>query len=485
MSQQPDPATEFSRPGEPASRSRKRDRATDNDDGSQESPTKHSRTHSTTSDSSRRFGSAIADALAANYLGRRCWHCAAPAPQLAHVVPKNDNNLADLWQLGLVGFAKHGNVANAIHLCPSCHQHYDDRYHPNLVIAPSALAYFFAVEQAWQNEFPHTRAPRIPPSATAYHVYCLEHEVPGYVEMMRDETKGGLFTAYMDEYFLPTRGVQPPLQYTLTQQWHGDPMASIYRAIQAAVHIAWPRNLPPNLKEDLLQLHRLYEEGNKLMRQLVSEDKGDASGAGPTGPVDVDAGSTSKLASESIGLGHHSSGAQQPTSHVQPQNTHHQRQHNLSNALSLGRPPSPPLSSPRKRRAVHAREFAYQHVPTQESVRDTFTGQLQHCSRITVIERIHSFLDCLELARVHAEHDAGVGASENCPSPGRIDSPTMDDILPDIQDTPAEEETQIPITGAVSKEAGVLGRRKSWLWRWGPHTSSADAMERWKTLYAW
>jgi len=137
---------------------------------------------------------------------------------------------------------------NVLHLCATCHEEFDDKFHPNLVILLKHLNFFFDWEERWQSEFdPLDPRNRTAPTAETYQRHC-ESLIRGEGIL---EDKGGFYVAYMDLDFLPPLPPgYPPLPNYGEYQWHGDPGAMVFHAIQAAVRMAGLDLLPEVVKDD-------------------------------------------------------------------------------------------------------------------------------------------------------------------------------------------------------------------------------------------
>jgi hypothetical protein len=250
------------------------------------SPEKRSRASSSQSGftrGSRQFGTATFNQLKDLYT-EACWHCSNRSVDLhkAHVFPRNDDNFDLVRSVGLLNLNAHGDFANAMFLCSLCHTAYDHVYKPSLVIVPKHLDYFFDVEQAWQTEAIDHVTIRDAPNAETYFDYCQSF-VDREGGRLLSRQQGGLYVAYLDEYIFPTRDVVQPTYAVFDLQWHGDPMAIVYRAIQTVSRIALPAHLPRQVKRQLMRLSILYDEGNDLIlrrrdQQETSLDTHDEAG---------------------------------------------------------------------------------------------------------------------------------------------------------------------------------------------------------------
>ncbi|KAF2248602.1 hypothetical protein BU26DRAFT_565985 [Trematosphaeria pertusa] len=229
------------------------------------------------SDSARDFGSNVGAQLALIYHGRHCWVCKAQFQiEKAHVFPKMDISLFALKADGLLGLKARNEASNAIHLCKCCHGAWDDMYNPLLLIVPTYLHYFVAIEKQWQDACMSSdaaaAAPRMAPSAETYFDYC--HTLDQRSDGIPDHGRGGLYTAYIVENYFPLPDRLDKRGWH--DHWHGDPSAMIRRAIIAATKIRVPEAPPEGLRATLRQLKELdilYEAGNEMWEGILNQQQ--------------------------------------------------------------------------------------------------------------------------------------------------------------------------------------------------------------------
>lgn len=256
-----EPSDLFAVPALPSRRPGKRPVTSDTDaDADRASSSKRSRQ----SQNSSNFGSKVKERLTALY-GEQCWHCAGLLPQMSHVFTKADGEFAACQRLGLVALGARSDSDNALSLCSSCHYAFDNS--PLFIITPFDLDFFLDREQRWQAEYARSPCARIPPTAADYADHCFRRHSSHYTQTGGNARVGGLYNCYMATYFLATWGaqsVQEPLLHV--RQWHGDPLAIIWRARKAIHEQA---AMPPHLvavKLKLMQLEMSYDVGNELLR---------------------------------------------------------------------------------------------------------------------------------------------------------------------------------------------------------------------------
>lgn len=237
----------------PPSKSRKRSA---DDTSSQQSSNRRSK-----SDTSA-FSRGSARAYLTNFYGsEKCFHCEATQVQLAHIFAVVDTNFADCRILGFTGLRSKGDFLNALWLCASCHTAYDKQWKPQLVIVPCDLDFFEQYEILCQNNMRTHNQPRRPPTVDEYERSCGEG--------------AGLYICYTDENFLsPHTQIEPQ-----PKRCHADPMAILYRAMNAAVQIIHPLGLPRKIHTRLCKLQALFAKGNILQARIH-----DSTETGPSMP---------------------------------------------------------------------------------------------------------------------------------------------------------------------------------------------------------
>ncbi|KAM5447629.1 hypothetical protein MaudCBS49596_005888 [Microsporum audouinii] len=188
--------------------------------------------------------------------GPNCWACNTRQPQICHVVAQQDTQI-EVWEkAGLFNFA-YKSVANAIPLCPSCHVQFDLAIDPGYIFFPADLHFFINFELEDRERRRLTAESGFPvkrqvPTAKDY----KDHQIRN--GSISPEDVGGLYRRVFLKNFLHD-GMFPSIIPTLTTPkcWHGDPMASLRRAIAA---LGSPRIyvINPETRSSLEQLRDLY-----------------------------------------------------------------------------------------------------------------------------------------------------------------------------------------------------------------------------------
>ncbi|KAF2241498.1 hypothetical protein BU26DRAFT_525025 [Trematosphaeria pertusa] len=429
------------------------------------------------SQSGRSFSSQTREHLKRLY-HKQCWFCQAPGKlACCHVVPRQDQaNFRSLRRLGLVNLQAASDTENALYLCGSCHPQYDDQFCPQLVIVPKHLDYFFTAELLWQADFPKTGQARVPPTPATYLSHCEEqHSEPGMLQAI-----GGLYKAYMDVNFLPPSS--NPL-HACERQWHGDPMAIVYRAIQAAYRIVQPTHFPADVRTSILQLHALYEKGNALLRQDAQLERHTSSSAGAAqGFGHSDAENYPRPpAPNSSTPGSHApqSGGQPPPPFGCPPAHSFAREASHSHSHLVSPPPtaSPGASRKRKRddtadvNPVAERPAKRQSLPTL-SAAVLKEHQLAQCETTGMLQ---SFLEVN--ARRNDNNDP-----TNPAFPSGDADPKVDDGSEPCPADGADGKSSL-LTNSSSARSNSSTFAKECIWRWsGPGGTSASNIERWKGL---
>ncbi|KAF2106074.1 hypothetical protein BDV96DRAFT_607727 [Lophiotrema nucula] len=261
--------------------------------------------------------------------GTRCWHCLdGYLPHAAHVLEQQASDafpkLRARKLLNLEGLHK---IENALLLCPQCHACLDHSI-PYLIVVPADLGFFVQAEERWQAEL---AGGRFAPATGMYTDHCQkkfpEHYEPGALPV------GGLYACYMTEYFLGHMGrdvSDHPL--VSMRQWHGDPLAMIYRAKCALAtnpdSDVRVKEALMNVKEQMNHLDSLYDKGDWALLKLQGStlpppppDRGGTSDAGPDtdfagsqdsrfAPSPARPGNTGPSSSPSSATGPNNSGSQ-------------------------------------------------------------------------------------------------------------------------------------------------------------------------------
>ncbi|KAF2245051.1 hypothetical protein BU26DRAFT_553602 [Trematosphaeria pertusa] len=302
------------------------------------------------SQSARSFQSDVGDNLAAMYHGRVCWVCGLKIyVEKAHVFPKADPNLHRLRALGLLSLPSYRDTDNALHLCGGCHAAWDDEHRPGILIVPTYLDYFFAAEEKWQAACISTNKSRPAPTTAAYFQYCVSRDPRP--DQIADSTRGGLYTCYLVEAFLPCSETRSHQEL----HWHGDPMAMMRRALVAATKIVWPPEyVPYELLGRLRELDMLYFKGNRLQRQILEQQPSMAPPPppppAPTRDPNERSGPDSRPAPNAHPE-HDASAGAPPSSSAFPASSGTQQHGAELPTDGPERPPSPPLTmTPRRRK---------------------------------------------------------------------------------------------------------------------------------------
>ncbi|OAL28652.1 hypothetical protein AYO20_09376 [Fonsecaea nubica] len=139
----------------------------------------------------------------------KCWHCGRAAPDIAHVISKKDNSLADFQSFsdyaasGLLTFDRLGDEQNGLPLCPSCRRTFDDLNNPGLIFIPTELEYFIDFERKdYQSRIDTAQRqgdipPRMVPTPQMYSEYLTRQE------LVSSDAVGGLYWRYTLRDFLP------------------------------------------------------------------------------------------------------------------------------------------------------------------------------------------------------------------------------------------------------------------------------------------
>ncbi|KAF2728101.1 hypothetical protein EJ04DRAFT_110487 [Polyplosphaeria fusca] len=228
------------------------------------SPTKRSRTSA-----SSKWSDTTVNKLLEQYTNG-CLMCGWSRYDRCHVVGSGDHrNFHQLCRLRRLNIDQLNSFDNAIPLCANHHAAFDDQYRPSLVIVPADLDFFRDAEIVWRGVGSNIRQS---PTAELYFRHCqVKRLVPEDAKL----ADGGLYRGYMDQDL--SGGGHPSTEF----RWHGDPMAVIYKATAAATRIEEPELLPPSIYEQLLDLHALYRQGNKLHRTAVHASTNPPAGVRP------------------------------------------------------------------------------------------------------------------------------------------------------------------------------------------------------------
>ena len=202
--------------------------------------------------------------------GPNCWACNTRDPQFAHVIAQTDTQVGDaavlswilklthyhvqkeVWEkCELINFS-YSSPANSVPLCPSCHAQFDNSADPGFVFFPTDLNFFINYE-LHDRQRRQQGGVRKTPSASDY----KDHQVREC--KVSSLTPGGLYRrVFLKDYLHDGILSMDMLQmFASDKSWHGDPIASLRRAIgmlgSARIGI-----LDANILRQLHQLQDLY-----------------------------------------------------------------------------------------------------------------------------------------------------------------------------------------------------------------------------------
>lgn len=162
-----------------------------------------------------------------------------------------------MWeQAGLFTFS-YESASNAIPLCATCYGEFDLSIDPGYVFFPTDLKFFIDFEMKDRERRPITAGPGHP----------IPRQVPTAVEyrthqqgsgMVPSNAIGGLYRrVFLKDFLLGGIVSQVLPTFATHREWHGNPMASIRRAIAA---LGSPRFyvVDPKIRSDLERLRDLY-----------------------------------------------------------------------------------------------------------------------------------------------------------------------------------------------------------------------------------
>jgi hypothetical protein len=380
-----------------------------------------------------------------------------------------------LQALGLLSITVGNVLENAIRLCKNCHASYDDQYKPGIVIVPSYLDYFLATERRWQatlNPKPGLRSP----TTESYFAHCdhmdTTQRAPGAIA---DRTRGGNYTLYVDE---GTVGYPP--RWQVDAFWHGDPMAMVYRAIQSVGRIVIPDQLPRYIKEKLMELHMLYEQGNKLLDpwfEAIDREQSKPAAQSVDGYFQGQLqGQPSQSAPNPPQLGP----LQYPPSDVCPNqaSTHTVLPHDATPSHPLT-PAATPSPSKRQKRKRHT-EDSYEPEEVSKRVRKAHELELE-----LEPEPAHQLSEDA-LARLPAKNPGQVLIDYVTCLPDFMSTTDFPNLELVCKDPPASRANLQPLStlieedGQLEWDADAKWRR---CWRYGPESCANEVMEQCKVLY--
>lgn len=296
---------------------------------------------------------------------------------------------------------------------------------------------------------------------------------------------------YVDQNYM-AEGWPGPFVYE--RNWHGDPMAMLYRAIQAAERIVWSGNMPVEVKDDLMELHVLYEKGNKLQRQLFRAGSGPfPAPSAPTAQVGSTGRAGPSFPPPSTGQG----SSQNPDNSQDASQGPHQQGSQIvyHNPAAPSLPPSPPpTASPNteKKRCRESSEDAdvSASLPPKKHMRlDADYGVRvveamdQHLASNDEFPMLHVYLAQITAsAPPHSEDDESKIPKEGpeMPDPYSSDYTSQPDIHFDTCGRGTSTLYHRAHSSASSdKDADLhVRRRRGRIWRYGPWYSAEDAVER-------
>jgi hypothetical protein len=346
---------------------------------------------------------------------------------------------------------------------------FDNQYRPSILIAPSHLDYFFHIEQYWQDTFretPHAPPPRTPPSVVSYYTHCEAARR----DMVLDSSRGGMYTVYMDDE-IPTRRDGGTIQVQYESQWHGDPMAMVYRAIQAAQRIVWPKRVPESMRDQLLALYALYEQGNKLQKSLYEE--GGSQSDQPAHSIQtVDSSQPGQPSGIREAASWHQCAPSQTSPDAPPTEAHEFIAHDLSvSRLPLSPPPTASPTGNRKRsRQLSSNESSRKRI--RLNTPPVYQPELKDMVQAKTLQQVSQCVPARTLKQ-HAEAKFLDEGEE------------LHDGVQNLRATTANGISSGTLTAPPSStcSAKCIGQKRRRIWRWGPQCSAEMAMRRWKELY--
>ncbi|KAG5297604.1 hypothetical protein I7I48_06767 [Histoplasma ohiense] len=188
--------------------------------------------------------------------GPNCWACNTCSPHICHVVAQEDIQ-AELWeQAGLFNFS-YKSVENSIPLCPSCHAEFDRFIDPGYVFFPTDISYFIEFElrdRERRRQAAETGSPvqRQVPTASDYKTFQQQNGI------ISSDTVGGLYRrVFLRNYLLGGLLPDLPRSFATSKFWHGNPMASLRRAM-AALGSSRFYVVDARIRQQLTQLFDLY-----------------------------------------------------------------------------------------------------------------------------------------------------------------------------------------------------------------------------------
>lgn len=222
--------------------------------------------------------------------GPNCWACNGIEPHFANVFAQSDTQVGhtessiildtvantfphvqkEVWEhCKLISFS-YSSSANSIPLCPSCHAQFDNAADPGFVFFPEDLTFFIEYELRDRQRRQGSGGPRRTPSASEY----KDHQVRE--RKLSSTEAGGLYRRiYLKNYI--NGGVLPlnVLEVFATDKvWHGDPIASIRRAVAI---LGSPRIDTVDAKTvcELQTIQKLYFAGsaNPIVAQLNHRER--------------------------------------------------------------------------------------------------------------------------------------------------------------------------------------------------------------------
>ncbi|PLN78865.1 hypothetical protein BDW42DRAFT_174029 [Aspergillus taichungensis] len=155
----------------------------------------------------------------------KCFACAVPYPEIAHVIPKADHAIEVWVQRGLVDFPLN-SLTNAVPLCPTCHSQFDNHLDPGFVFVPKDLQYFIDYER---EDHERRKNAIIEGACAQIHVptAAMYKEHQSKKGVIQSDATAGLYTRiFVKEYMWPGffENFKQPLP------WHGAPIASLRKA---------------------------------------------------------------------------------------------------------------------------------------------------------------------------------------------------------------------------------------------------------------
>ncbi|KAL3463725.1 hypothetical protein BJX64DRAFT_256764 [Aspergillus heterothallicus] len=164
--------------------------------------------------------------------GDACWACGTLAPQIAHVIGKEDNQVP-LWiEMSLLNFSL-TSANNGIPLCPTCHIEFDRSEDPGFIFLPVDIPFFIEFElRDRERRAVAERDGKIVQREVPTNIMYVDHLIR-QGRLPEGSSRGLYQPIFLKQYLLGGRVSLEDLGLLETKQWHGAPMASLRRGILA------------------------------------------------------------------------------------------------------------------------------------------------------------------------------------------------------------------------------------------------------------